>query len=814
MMICPPSHVLQGLGRDSIDVEEFRAIERHVAACPDCRDQLERLACLDPSEATFWPPGPSRPALPEIPGFRIGAELGRGGFGVVYQAVQVQLGRNVALKVLNGGPVLGAGPRRRWLREARAISRVRHPHVVRLYDAGEHEDYLYLVLDLVPGGSLADRINGPMPSRSVARLVKAVARAVAQIHRDGLLHLDVKPSNILLDGPSGGPLDAMTPLLSDFGIALDEDERAVQAASAGAFGAWGTPAFMAPEQVAGPREAIGPAADVFALGATLYTLLTGRPPYQAATPGETVVSLRAREPARPRALIPSIPRDLETICLACLQNDPGRRYDSADDLADDLRRWLDGYPIRARPTSKPGHALHWCRRHPAPATLAGLLAATVLFSLIGLTALWSRAEVQRARSEVLLKRALRNESAARMVMDDLTDLLRTTVESPERFASERIKDALPVVLELSAQLRRAPDPSTRSTFAISALEVRLSEYLVRGGDPKGARRLLEDAADLLGNDPGRLASDVSLATRYADVLGRLGGLSLMLDQVDEAAHYFQCSEDVFTLHAGNSEALDPLAAQHVARVEFARALDRLGKHEAARRALIANRDRFQAISHRLSDDPMLALIHSLARFEAEPPDSTPSAVLSAFGRLPAGASLPRSLEILLADQIALELCESTATEAGRQLDLQATADRLLNTLEAHRVALRLKPALIDEIIERTSQRGSLQAVSFRRAGRYDDVRRTIGWMLCFGQTLERLGPGAVGPHLIQSRAFEQEAKLAWHAPDPVAVERSLRLALSEAATAHDLDPGDEVSRQHLAGLREKYVRLVANEPDH
>lgn len=197
--------------------------------------------------------------------------------------------------------------------------------------------------------------------------------------------------------------------------------------------------------------------------------------------------LRAREPARPRALIPSLPKDLETICLACLQNDPGQSCDSADALDDDLHRWLDGYPIRARPSSTAKRTVQRCRRRPVPAVLA----AMVLVSLIGVTLLWSRAESQRARSEVLLKRALRNEAAARMVTDDPIDLLGTTVGSPERFASERAKDVLPVVLELTTRLRRSPGPSPNRVLAISALEARMAEYLSRAGGLAAARGLLK-----------------------------------------------------------------------------------------------------------------------------------------------------------------------------------------------------------------------------------------------------------------------------------------------------------------------------------
>ncbi len=270
-------------------------------------------------------PPPEHP--PTIPGFVIEREIGRGGMGVVYQAWQPQLDRRVALKVVTRSAGIGAEDRRRWLREARAIGRVRHRNVVQLYEAGEQDGCLYLILDLITGGSLADRVTGPLPERVAVELMVAVAQAVDQVHKAGMLHLDIKPSNILLDGPPDGPWDQVTPMLADFGIARAGDDPG--ATATGQIGVRGTPSFMAPEQVAGDRAVIGPRSDVYALGATLYSLLTGRPPFQAASVIETLDLVRTREPAPPGTLVPGLPRDLETIALTCLRKDPRRRYASA-----------------------------------------------------------------------------------------------------------------------------------------------------------------------------------------------------------------------------------------------------------------------------------------------------------------------------------------------------------------------------------------------------------------------------------------------------------------------------------------------------
>ena len=260
---------------------------------------------------------------PVIPGFVIERELGRGGMGVVYQARQPELARRVAIKVLTRGPSHDPAGRRRWLREARAMGRVRHPNVVRLHDAGEASGRLFLVLDLISGGSLKDRAVGPISPRIAAMILETVARAVGTIHASGMLHLDIKPSNILLDGPPGGRLEDAVPILADFGLARggDDPNAGISARTGASLVPTGTPAFMAPEQIDGAADAIGPHTDVFALGCTLYALVTGRSPFQGASVVETLDLVRSRDPVPPRSLVSEVSRDLETILLKCLRRD-------------------------------------------------------------------------------------------------------------------------------------------------------------------------------------------------------------------------------------------------------------------------------------------------------------------------------------------------------------------------------------------------------------------------------------------------------------------------------------------------------------
>jgi serine/threonine-protein kinase len=275
-----------------------------------------------------------------IGGYEILGELGRGGMGVVYQARQARPGRLVALKMILAGRHAGPERRARFLAEADAIARLQHAHIVQIYEVGEHEGLPFLSLEYLPGGSLARKLGGaPLPPLEAAALVEKLARAVQYAHEHGVVHRDLKPANVLFteDG---------TPRVTDFGLAKQERPDLT---SSGAV--LGTPSYMAPEQAAGDSRIVGPAADVYALGAILYECLTGRPPFRAATVLETLDQVRAQEPVPPRQLQPKVPRDVETICLKCLAKQPEQRYASAAALADDLQRFLQGAPVLACPPS-------------------------------------------------------------------------------------------------------------------------------------------------------------------------------------------------------------------------------------------------------------------------------------------------------------------------------------------------------------------------------------------------------------------------------------------------------------------------------
>jgi eukaryotic-like serine/threonine-protein kinase len=308
---------------------------------------------------------------PRIPGYEILGTLGRGGMGIVYKARQTGLNRLVALKMIIGGNQAGMNKLARFRIEAEAVAQLRHPNIVQIYDVGEVDDMPYVSLELLEGGDLDDRLAGtPQPGVPAAELVATLARAIHAAHQARIVHRDLKPANVLLTADG-------VPKITDFGLAkrLESDDNQTRTGDI-----MGTPSYMAPEQAMGRTKDIGPAADVYALGAILYEVLTGRPPLKGETAMETVRLVIHNDPVPPSRLVPRLARDLETICLKCLKKEPQKRYESAEDLAVDLDRFREGRPIKARPTGTFERGYKWSKRRPVAATFLalGLLAFTGL----------------------------------------------------------------------------------------------------------------------------------------------------------------------------------------------------------------------------------------------------------------------------------------------------------------------------------------------------------------------------------------------------------------------------------------------------
>jgi WD40 repeat protein len=406
-------------------------------------DCFATLACREPAP----PSGGGR--LRSVPGYDVLEELGRGGMGVVYKARQEALDRVVALKMVLAAGGGDAEQRARFRAEALAVARLRHPNIVQVYEVGEHEGHPFIALEFVEGGSLARHLaSGPLPPGEAAALAEAVARAMHHAHQAGVVHRDLKPANILLQvtsdewrvtskEPDAGSALATrhsslaTPKVADFGLARRLDEAGQTQTGQ----VMGTPSYMAPEQASGRTREVGPATDVYALGAVLYECLVGRPPFQGADVFDTLDQVRSREPVPPRTLQPKVPRDLETVCLRCLHKEPDRRYKTAEALADDLRRFLEGRPVLARPVGRAERAVKWARRRP----LAAALLLVVVVAAAGAAAEWGaftaqlgkeKAAAEHARDDAVTQKGIADGETARA--NQKTGELETALDDNRR----------------------------------------------------------------------------------------------------------------------------------------------------------------------------------------------------------------------------------------------------------------------------------------------------------------------------------------------------------------------------------------------
>lgn len=459
-------------------------------------------------------PKTGRP-VPHVSGYEILGELGRGGMGVVYKAKQTKLNRLVALKMVLSGGHAGPDALARFLVEAQAVAALQHPNIVQIYEVGEHDSLPHFSLEFVDGGPLDRALAGkPQKPLDAARLVETLSRAMHFAHGHGILHRDLKPANVLLttDG---------VPKITDFGLAkkLEGDSSQTKDGSI-----MGTPSYMAPEQARGELKQLGPSADIYSLGAMLYEMLVGRPPFLGSSPFDTIMQVIKEEPVPPSRLIPKLPPDVETICLKCLQKEPAKRYASAELLAEDCRRFIAGEPILSRPISPAERAWRWCRRNPR---IAGLLATVAgLLVLVAVTSTVSALTIAQERN---LKEIQRKDAVD----------ARELAESAKKVADENAKIA-----------------SEQAGLALTTMQVLIDKVQTQLDEAPRTQQIKRDLLETAMEGLKAVAKEAERSTSIeATMLGahmQMGGMFRQLGDTDDAMKEFEKSLDIARRRAANN----------------------------------------------------------------------------------------------------------------------------------------------------------------------------------------------------------------------------------------------------------------------
>jgi len=823
---CFTDESLRRLGDDDLDPVLFRIMERHVEACPRCVRRLEALAIECPSLSKSGRSGRSTPGddAPELDDFVIEGEAGRGAMGVVYVARDVRLGRRVALKVL-AQPAARDDARRRWLREARALSSIRHPNVVSLHECREVGRRFVIVLEYVPGGSLKSRLSGPLEPRAAAVLMEKIARAAAFVHGQGVLHLDLKPSNILLDGEIGGTWEQAVPRIADFGMALLYDDAGAEPTQDGPRG---TPAYMAPEQVRGKRGELSPAADVYALGVVLYELLTGRPPFRAASSHETMELTLTQEPVPLRRLNPRAPRDLETIVQKCLEKSAPPRYATAEELADDLGRWLDGRPIQARPASLIGKAWRVCLRHRAASFLCLILLGTVAASFGLLLDAYTRAdaarhaaEIERTAAEDARSDAEQNFETAATVTVRLEDVMLDALNHSRPLDVEHLESAAKLLRDHVWRDGVIQGYKLDVLWRLSDIEYRLAVLYIEASRFRDALAVATEELHLIRACYAMDPTNVGYRRKQVLALHIASQAEHCMGQFSDALDHLDVASDLIRKAAPPiPEQLSLACEVSMVYLVIRDKLIRLGRVEEAQRAIEGHLGLMALFEIEEPGRPARSLCLAVSLADRGEPERA----REVFARLMEGPGLPETASAELheeTDWAAHAWFSRDLTLWIRDASMRPPSDEGINDYCSRYIknyhSLGLKG--IPDLKLRTVY---LDVAQWRREGRIEDAERTTALLLAIVTRFVELFPNHPQFYEALSEAFEQQTKNVWHRenlrndkdawnPEYLReVRRTSGLAIEMLQKAQSLAPNDERIRARIILQQSRLDKLPSS----
>ncbi len=675
-----------------------------------------------------------------------------------------------------------------------------------LYDYGEADGWFFLVLEYIPGGTLKQRLAEPLPPRVAAGLVETITRAVGYLHGHGLLHLDLKPSNILLDCDGNSPWERVVPRIADFGLALSSDDAVASEKSLP--GLRGTPSYMAPEQATGSRAGVGAAADIHAIGAILCELLTGRPPFQGASTLETLDQVRGQKPVPPRRLNPRIPRDLETITLKCLEKNPSRRYATAEALADDLNRFLQGRPIKARSVSPIEHAWRWCRRQPVIAALTATLVLTLIGSFLGLLALLRRTEAQRARSEA-------NYQVASRSLDELVSIFSyEQYDTPViQFKADRLK-TLETARAQQIELSRRYPLGIGALKRLATIDNCLAPSYAQDRRQDEALSIMEESIGYCEAYLALIPGDVEIQRQqFGSACWLLIGLS---DSTNDQLYDHWNARTIAMLKRLKSPRnvyvgwLLGLSDRHRRHADSLMLRD---EPDRARKELEDDLDFLRSVPVAETAFPELALSEALTLAALGQGSGEFTPLRSPLHSQPANVEI-NQLEMGLAEMAArrigwLPSLAKSPWLIPEHLPTEAWTDRVISSIQFDATKFHLDHTRIPAIGWMMRHHCGSTLAWQRKANRLGDGHRLADQFLALAERLTRSYPDQAAPYMLLSDGYVQKAKNAYQEEDESVIERWERKALDAATHASTLEPDNDEARNLVKNRHARLLKLKA-----